>query len=73
MGNSGHCGPNPKAPVTRFCLTTRDDFLGIYLHWLGLAANEACPLCGHARMGGDHLIQCTGLDEYLTDDIVCWY
>ncbi|GFV51250.1 reverse transcriptase [Trichonephila clavipes] len=35
----------------------------------GLAANEACPLCGHARMDGDHLPQCTGLAE----DIVSRY
>ncbi|GFS98627.1 uncharacterized protein TNCV_2987531 [Trichonephila clavipes] len=36
----------------------------------GLAANEACPICGHAKMDGDHLVQCTGFDEYPADDIV---
>ncbi|GFY07640.1 uncharacterized protein TNCV_4095101 [Trichonephila clavipes] len=24
-------------------------------------------------MDGDHLLQCTGLDEYLVDDVVSWY
>ncbi|GFW15180.1 reverse transcriptase [Trichonephila clavipes] len=62
-------GPIPRLleraeAVTRFHLTNGYDFLGIYLHWLGVAANEACPICGHARMHGDHLLQCTGLDEY---------
>ncbi|GFW98887.1 reverse transcriptase [Trichonephila clavipes] len=42
--------------VDRFRLTTGHEFLGVYLHWLGLAANEACPICGHARMDGDHLL-----------------
>ncbi|GFT79032.1 reverse transcriptase [Trichonephila clavipes] len=37
---------------------------GVYLHWLGVSANVACPLCGHARMDDDQLLQCTGLDEY---------
>ncbi|GFW33715.1 hypothetical protein TNCV_773301, partial [Trichonephila clavipes] len=41
--------------VAGFHLTTRHYFLEVYLHWLGLAANETCPLCGHARMDGDHL------------------
>ncbi|GFT24886.1 reverse transcriptase [Trichonephila clavipes] len=59
--------------VAHFLLTTGHDFLGVYLHWLGLAANETCPLCGHARMDGDHLLQCTGLEEYPTDDIVSRY
>ncbi|GFW32124.1 reverse transcriptase [Trichonephila clavipes] len=47
--------------------------LGVYLQWLGMAANEACPLCGHVRMDGDHLLQCTGRDEYSAEDIVCRY
>ncbi|GFY07253.1 reverse transcriptase [Trichonephila clavipes] len=59
--------------VARFRLTTEHDFLGVYFHWLGVAANKACTLCGHARMDGDHLLQCTGLDEYLADDIVSRY
>ncbi|GFY31100.1 reverse transcriptase [Trichonephila clavipes] len=45
----------------------------VYHHSLGMAANEACPICGHARMEGDNLLQCTGLDEYLADEIVCRY
>ncbi|GFY04773.1 hypothetical protein TNCV_420271 [Trichonephila clavipes] len=45
----------------------------IYLHWFGVAANEACPLCGRARMDGDHLLQCTGLNEYPANDIVSRY
>ncbi|PRD36214.1 UNVERIFIED_CONTAM: hypothetical protein NCL1_09321 [Trichonephila clavipes] len=39
--------------VARYRLTTRHDFLGVFLHCLGLTANEACPLCDHARMDGD--------------------
>ncbi|GFX29750.1 uncharacterized protein TNCV_2750841 [Trichonephila clavipes] len=31
------------------------------------------PLCGHARMDDDHLLQCTGLDEYPTDNVVSRY
>ncbi|GFW23547.1 hypothetical protein TNCV_3806441 [Trichonephila clavipes] len=26
--------------VARFCLTTGHDFLGVYLHWLGVAAKR---------------------------------
>ncbi|GFX37949.1 reverse transcriptase [Trichonephila clavipes] len=59
--------------VTLFRLTTGRDFLGVHLHWLGVAANEAYPLCGHARMDGDHLPQCTGLAAYPTDDIISRY
>ncbi|GFY29482.1 reverse transcriptase [Trichonephila clavipes] len=59
--------------VARFHPTTGHDLLGVYLHWLGVAANEACPLCGFARMDGDHLLQCTGLVEYPADDIVSRY
>ncbi|GFV46942.1 uncharacterized protein TNCV_3033391 [Trichonephila clavipes] len=29
--------------IACFRLTTGHDFLGVYLHWLGVAANEACP------------------------------
>ncbi|GFU39540.1 reverse transcriptase [Trichonephila clavipes] len=68
-------GPIPRhleraETVAHFSLTTGHDFLGVYLHWLGVAANEACPTCGHARIDDDHLLQCTGLDEYPADDIV---
>ncbi|GFV89136.1 reverse transcriptase [Trichonephila clavipes] len=59
--------------VARFRLTTGHDFWGKYLHWLSVAANEACPICGHARMDCDHLLQCTGLDEYPAVDIMCRY
>ncbi|GFX36103.1 reverse transcriptase [Trichonephila clavipes] len=59
--------------VSHFHLTIGYDFLGVYIHWLGLAADEACPLCGHDKMDGDHLFQCTVLDEYPTDDIVSRY
>ncbi|GFV42204.1 reverse transcriptase [Trichonephila clavipes] len=67
-------GPIPRhveraEAVARFRLTSGHDFSGVYL----LAANEACPLCGHARIDVDHLLQCTGLDEYPTDDMVSWY
>ncbi|GFV05362.1 hypothetical protein TNCV_225731 [Trichonephila clavipes] len=34
----------------RFLLITGHDFFGVYLHWLSLAVNEACSLCGYARM-----------------------
>ncbi|GFU75054.1 reverse transcriptase [Trichonephila clavipes] len=59
--------------VARFCLTTEHDFLGVYLNCLGQAADEPCPLCGHARMDDDHLLQCTELDEYPTDDVARWH
>ncbi|GFX87968.1 reverse transcriptase [Trichonephila clavipes] len=59
-----HCGPIPEA-VASFRLTTGHDLLEVYLHWLGVAANEA--------MDGKHLLQCTRLTEYLADDIVSWY
>ncbi|GFW43007.1 reverse transcriptase [Trichonephila clavipes] len=59
--------------VARFRLTTRHDFLGAYLHWLRGAANEACPICGHARMNSALLLQCTGLYKYPADDIVSRY
>ncbi|GFT50784.1 reverse transcriptase [Trichonephila clavipes] len=48
-------------------------FSGVHVHWIGLAADEACSFCGHVRMDGDHLLQCTGLDEYPTDDVDSWY
>ncbi|GFX60385.1 reverse transcriptase [Trichonephila clavipes] len=73
MGNCGHCGPNPEA-AARFLLTTGHDFLGVYLPplaWRG--CYEACPLCGHARMYGDYLLQCTELVEYPADDMVSRY
>ncbi|GFS65553.1 reverse transcriptase [Trichonephila clavipes] len=71
-------GPIPRhlekvKAVARFRLTTGHDFLGVYLYWIDLAVDEACPLCGHARMDGDHLLECTGLDEYPTDDVVSRY
>ncbi|GFU42825.1 hypothetical protein TNCV_3140071 [Trichonephila clavipes] len=53
-----------------FRLTNGRDFLGVYLHWLRLAANEANLLCGHARMDGDDFLQCTGFYEYPTDDVI---
>ncbi|GFW52781.1 reverse transcriptase [Trichonephila clavipes] len=56
--------------VSRFRLTTGHDFLGVFLHWLDVAAKETCPICGHTRMDSNHLLQCTGLNEYLADDIV---
>ncbi|GFV55128.1 hypothetical protein TNCV_2623491 [Trichonephila clavipes] len=34
---------------------------------------NTCPICGHAKMYGDHLLQCIGLDEYPVDDIVSRY
>ncbi|GFS68035.1 reverse transcriptase [Trichonephila clavipes] len=59
--------------VARFRLTTGHHFLRVYLHWLIVVANEACPLCGYARMDGDHMLQCTGLVEYPADDLVSRY
>ena len=71
-------GPIPRhleraEAVARFRLTTGHDFLGVYLHWLGLAADEVCPLGGHARMDGDHLKHCVALNQHPTDDIVSRY
>ncbi|GFX44145.1 reverse transcriptase [Trichonephila clavipes] len=72
-------GPIPRhlekaEAVAHFCRTTLHDFLGVYLHFLGVAVNQACPLNGRARINGDHLPQCTGLAEYPADDIFsqCW-
>ncbi|GFV82182.1 reverse transcriptase [Trichonephila clavipes] len=59
--------------VARFSLTTKDDFLGVYFHWLGLATNEACPLGGYARVDDDYLLEFTELDEYPADDIISRY
>ncbi|GFX37671.1 reverse transcriptase [Trichonephila clavipes] len=78
MENSGLCRFNLETPgESRGCCTLspnhRQDFLEVYLHWIGLAADEACPLCSHVRMDGDHLLQCTRLDEYPTDVIVSRY
>ncbi|GFU13765.1 hypothetical protein TNCV_939781 [Trichonephila clavipes] len=53
--------------------STGHDLLGVYLHWHGVAANEACPPCSHARMDDDYLLQCTGLVEYSADDNVSPY
>ncbi|GFW04963.1 hypothetical protein TNCV_4881981 [Trichonephila clavipes] len=41
--------------------------------FFGVAANEACSLCSHARMVDDHLFKCTGLYEYGADNIVSRY
>ncbi|GFV43727.1 reverse transcriptase [Trichonephila clavipes] len=59
--------------VARFRLTIRHDSLKEYLHWFGLTVDEACPLYGHSIMDGNHLVQCTGLDKYPTDDVVSQY
>ncbi|GFV36383.1 reverse transcriptase [Trichonephila clavipes] len=59
--------------VTRFRVTTGHGVLGVYHHWLGVAANNICPLRGHAIMSGYHLLQCTRLIEYPADDTVSWY
>ncbi|GFY26922.1 hypothetical protein TNCV_930631 [Trichonephila clavipes] len=36
--------------VAQFCLTAEHDYLGAYLNCLGLATDEAFPLCGHAGL-----------------------
>ncbi|GFW55678.1 uncharacterized protein TNCV_120621 [Trichonephila clavipes] len=61
-------GPIPRhmeraEAVALFRLTTGHDSLGVYLYWFSVDANEACPICGHARMDSDYLLQCTRLDE----------
>ncbi|GFU86139.1 reverse transcriptase [Trichonephila clavipes] len=68
----GHPDPIPRhleraEAVARFRLTTEHDFLEVYLHWLGLTADEACPLCGHAKKDTVYLLHCTDLDEYPAD------
>ncbi|GFX04086.1 hypothetical protein TNCV_3972351 [Trichonephila clavipes] len=75
MGNSGYYWFNSEALEAVACLrlTNGHDVFGVYINWLGLTANEACPLRGHARIDGDHLFQCTGFGEYPTDDIVSRY
>ncbi|GFW69207.1 transposable element Tcb1 transposase [Trichonephila clavipes] len=59
--------------VSRFCLITGHNFLGVYHPSLDMAAEESCPLCGHGRMDSDYLFQCTEADEYPNDDIVSRY
>ncbi|GFW95871.1 reverse transcriptase [Trichonephila clavipes] len=71
-------GPIPKhleraEAVARFRLTTRHDFLGVYLHWLGVAPKEACQHCVHARIDSKHLLQCTVFNKYPADDIISRY
>ncbi|GFT19874.1 reverse transcriptase [Trichonephila clavipes] len=71
-------GPIPRhlerdETVARIRLTTGHDIVGIYLQWLDVASDEAFPLCSNARMDGDHLLQCTGLDEYPAEDIISRY
>ncbi|GFU70234.1 uncharacterized protein TNCV_903761 [Trichonephila clavipes] len=67
-------GPIPRhleraEAVARFRLTTGHDFLGVYLHWLGVAANEACPICGRARWPHiRHWVDCNTLK---TLEVVC--
>ncbi|GFW13821.1 reverse transcriptase [Trichonephila clavipes] len=74
IGNLDHFESIPRyleraeAPA-RFRLITGHDFLGVYLHWLGLSAEVVCPQRGHARMDEDHLLQCRGLEEHLIDDV----
>ncbi|GFU69031.1 hypothetical protein TNCV_3785521 [Trichonephila clavipes] len=72
MANPGHCGSYPEAPGESrgCCLTIRHDFLGVYLHCLGLAEDEISSLCGYARTDGDQVLQSTGLDEYPTVDVI---
>ncbi|GFS75243.1 histone-lysine N-methyltransferase SETMAR [Trichonephila clavipes] len=65
-------GPIPRhleriEAVACFRQTTGHDFWEYT--FTGLAANESCLLCGHARMDGGHLLRCTGHDEYPTHDI----
>ncbi|GFU92361.1 hypothetical protein TNCV_823871 [Trichonephila clavipes] len=59
--------------VVHFCLTTRHGLLRVYIYWLGLAANKACPLGGHAGMFDDHMLQCTGFNEYPAEDVASRY
>lgn len=71
-------GPIPRhleraEAVARFRLATGHDYLGVHLHRIGLAESESCPLCGQARMDGDHLLDCSHLDNYATDDLVGRY
>ncbi|GFV72760.1 hypothetical protein TNCV_5038391 [Trichonephila clavipes] len=75
MENPVHCGSNPEAlgegrgrcPLSHFHRTR------VYLHWIGQAADEACPFCGHARLDGDSMFQCTGLDVHPADDVMSRY
>ncbi|GFT82860.1 reverse transcriptase [Trichonephila clavipes] len=77
MGNPDLCESYPEAPresrsCFRFCLT-RDMTLWDFMTFTGLAPNEACQHCGHARKDGDHVFQWTGLNEYLTDNIKSFF
>ncbi|GFX27290.1 hypothetical protein TNCV_3341021 [Trichonephila clavipes] len=51
-----------------------NEFLGVYLHRFGLGADEASQIMPKpCQVNGDYLLQCTGLDEYLTDDVISWH
>ncbi|GFY34184.1 cuticle protein 10.9 [Trichonephila clavipes] len=75
MGNSCYCGSNSVATEATLLPTfaSQPDMTFWEYTSTGLAADEACPLCDHARIDSDHLLQCTRLDEYPADDIVSWY
>ncbi|GFX30797.1 hypothetical protein TNCV_656831 [Trichonephila clavipes] len=78
MGNSGHCEFNTEVPGKSrgscpLSHNQRHDFLGVYIPLLGLATDEACPICDKARLEGDHQLQCTLHDKYPTEAIVSRY
>ncbi|GFX49012.1 reverse transcriptase [Trichonephila clavipes] len=54
--------------VASFRLTNEQVFLGVYSHCLGLPAPRF-----RTRMDSNHLLQCIGLGEYPTDDVVSRY
>ncbi|GFW15420.1 hypothetical protein TNCV_3741241 [Trichonephila clavipes] len=76
MGNPGRCGSNSEAPgksrgrCPLSSITTVHHSLGVHLHWPGLVADKVCPPCGHDRMDGQYLLQCTEFDVQPTEDIL---
>ncbi|GFW49033.1 transposon Ty3-I Gag-Pol polyprotein [Trichonephila clavipes] len=55
--------------IASFRIIIGHDFLGIYLHWHSLDADEACLL----GMDGEQQLQCMGLGEYLTFNVISQY
>jgi len=65
-------GPIPRdleraEAVAHFRLTTGHDYLQAYLHQIGLAGDDICPLCNLGRMDGDHLSVCSALTFPIED------
>ncbi|GFV01288.1 reverse transcriptase [Trichonephila clavipes] len=59
--------------VASFLLTTKHYCMRVYFRRLVPATDKGSLLCSNAKIDGNNLHQCTGLDEYPSDDIVSRY